>query len=125
MNKFDAIRKRKHRITIRLNDDEYERLCEWSTSCRMSMNDYIRGLIKGFQPIAFPPIEYREVLSELRQIGINVNQIASKAHSLGFIDAPEYEKNAERLSKTIVELSTPLRKGWVKFGSNKNMGSEQ
>ena len=125
MNKFDAIRKRKHRITIRLNDDEYERLCEWSTSCRMSMNDYIRGLIQGFQPVAFPPLEYSEVLFELRRIGVNMNQIATKAHALGFIDIPEYEQNAKRVWSAVAEFSKQLRNGGVKFGSNKDMGDKQ
>ena len=124
MNKFDATRKRKHRITIRLNDDEYRNLCEWSTSCRMSMNDYLRELIQGFQPVAFPPLEYKEVIDELRRIGVNMNQIASKAHSLGFIDAPEYERNEKRVRKAIADFSEPLARGGVKFGSNKNMGGK-
>lgn len=125
MNKFDATRKRKHRITIRLNDDEYRNLCEWSTACRMSMNDYLRELIQGFQPVAFPPLEYKEVIDELRRIGVNMNQIASKAHSLGFIDAPEYEQNEKRVRKAIADFSEVLTRGGVEFGSNKNMGSKE
>lgn len=97
---------------------------EWSAACRMTRSDYIRGLIQGFQPIAFPPLEYTEVLRELRQIGINMNQIASKAHSLGFIDALEYERNEKRVRKAIADFSEPLARGGVKFGSNKNMGGK-
>lgn len=109
---------------MRLSESEHEQLCEWSAACRQSKSDYLRMLLQGFQPIEFPPLEYREVLFELRQIGINMNQIASKAHSLGFIDAPEYEKNTKRLSKVVGEFSAQLRKKGVKFGGNKNMGSQ-
>jgi len=125
MNKFDSTRKRKHRITIRLNDDEYRDLCEWSTACRMSMNDYLRELIQGFQPVAFPPLEYKEVIDELRRIGVNMNQIASKAHSLGFIDVPEYEQNEKRVRKAIADFAEVLTRGGVEFGSNKNMGGKE
>lgn len=125
MNKIDSSRKRKHRVTIRLDDEEYAKLCEWSTACRMTMNDYTRMLIRGFQPVEFPPLEYREILKELRKIGVNMNQVASKAHSLGFIDAPEYEKNVKLLWKVVADFSEPLTEGGVKFGSNKNMGGQK
>ena len=118
------MRKRKHPIQIYLNDEELKNLDEWSAACRMTRSDYIRNLIQGFQPIAFPPLEYTEVLRELRQIGINMNQIASKAHSLGFIDTPEYERNERRVRKAIADFSEPLARGGVKFGSNKNMGGK-
>ena len=125
MNKFDSTRKRKHRITIRLNDDEYRDLCEWSTACRMSMNDYLRELIQGFQPVAFPPLEYKEVIDELRRIGVNMNQIASKAHSLGFVDDREYQANADRIWRCVASLSEQLVRGGVKFGYNEDMGGQR
>ena len=120
----NSMRKRQHPIQIYLNDEELKNLDEWSAACRMTRSDYLRNLIQGFQPIAFPPLEYTEVLRELRQIGVNMNQIASKAHSLGFIDAPEYERNEKRVRKAIADFSEPLARGGVKFGSNKNMGGK-
>ena len=58
-----------------------------------SRSNYIRDLIDGYQPAEFPPADYIEVLSELKRIGINMNQIAGKAHSLNFVDEPEYRRN--------------------------------
>jgi len=107
---------------VRLDDDEYKKLCEWSTDSHRTMSDYIRELLKDNQPIEFPPIEYQEVLRELRKIGINLNQIASKAHSLGFVDEREYKLDSDRLWRVVAELSSQMSRGGVKFGNNKDMG---
>ena len=80
MNKNDANRKRKHFVSLRLDDREYNKLKEWSAATNRTMSDYLRELLEDNQPIEFPPIEYQEVLRELRKIGINLNQLASKAH---------------------------------------------
>ena len=84
------MRKRNNPVQIYLDDAELKRLHEWSAAAKMSRSNYIRQLIAGFQPVAFPPVEYRQVIDELQHIGINMNQLATKAHSLGFIDEPEY-----------------------------------
>ena len=122
---YENNRKRKVQVILRLTEAEHEQLCEWSAACRMSKSDYLRNLIQGFQPVAFPPIEYSEVLFELRRIGVNMNQIATKAHTLGFIDVPDYEQNAKRVWSAVAEFSKQLRNGGVKFGSNKDMGGKQ
>ena len=122
---YENNRKRKVQVILRLTEAEHEQLCEWSAACRMSKSDYLRNLIQGFQPVAFPPLEYSEVLFELRRIGVNMNQIATKAHALGFIDIPEYEQNAKRVWSAVAEFSKQLRNGGVKFGSNKDMGDKQ
>lgn len=115
------MRKRNNPIQIYLDDAELKRLDEWSAAANMSRSNYIRQLIDGFQPVAFPPIEYEQVIDELEHIGNNMNQIAAKAHSLGFIDEPEYRRNANRVWRIVAELSAQLARGGIKIGSNKNM----
>ena len=107
---------------MRLDDDEYRKLCEWSSAANRTMSDYIRELLKDNQPIEFPPIEYQEVLRELRKIGINLNQLASKSHTLGFVDEREYKAESDRLWRVVAELSSQMSRGGVKFGNNKDMG---
>ena len=122
MNKNDANRKRKHFVSLRLDDREYNKLKEWSAATNRTMSDYLRELLEDNQPIVFPPIEYQEVLRELRKIGINLNQIASKAHSLGFVDEREYKAESHRLWRVVAELSSQMSRGGVKFGNNKDLG---
>ena len=122
MNKNDANRKRKHFVPLRLDDSEYKKLKEWSAASNRTMSDYLRELLEDNQPIEFPPIEYQEVLRELRKIGINLNQLASKAHTLGFVDEREYKVESDRLWRVVAELSSQMSSGGVKFGNNKDMG---
>ena len=116
-----AMRKRNNPVQIYLDDAELKRLDEWSAAANMSRSNYIRQLIAGFQPVEFPPVEYKQVIDELQHIGINMNQLATKAHSLGFIDEPEYRRNANRVWQIVAELAAQLARGGVKIGSNKNM----
>ena len=115
---------RKRQITIQFYLDEsvYNKLKEWSAASKRTMSDYIRELLSDSQPVAFPPIEYQEVLRELRKIGINLNQIAGKAHTLGFVDEREYKADSDRLWRVVAEFSSQMSKGGVKFGNNKDMG---
>jgi hypothetical protein len=122
MNKIDANRKRKHFVPLRLDDREYNKLKEWSAATNRTMSDYLRELLEDNQPIEFPPIEYQEVLRELRKIGINLNQLASKAHTLGFVDERDYKAESDRLWRVVAELSSQMSRGGVKFGNNKDMG---
>ena len=115
------MRKRNNPVQIYLDDAELKRLDEWSAAAKMSRSNYIRQLIAGFQPVEFPPVEYRQVIDELKHIGINMNQLATKAHSLGFIDEPEYRRNANRLWRIVAELAAQLARGGIKIGGNKNM----
>ena len=115
------MRKRNNPVQIYLDDAELKRLDEWSAAAKMSRSNYIRQLIAGFQPVEFPPAEYKQVIDELKHIGINMNQLATKAHSLGFIDEPEYRRNANRVWRIVAELAAQLARGGVKIGSNKNM----
>ena len=119
--KYEQNRNRKNQVILRLNDAELKRLDEWSAAANMSRSNYIRQLIAGFQPVAFPPVEYRQVIDELQHIGINMNQLATKAHSLGFIDEPEYRRNATRVWRVVAELSAQLARGGIKIGGNKNL----
>ena len=119
--KYEQNRNRKNQVLIRLDDAELKRLDDWSAAANMSRSNYIRQLIAGFQPVEFPPVEYRQVIDELQHIGINMNQLAAKAHSLGFIDEPEYRQNANRVWKIVAQLSRQLARGGIKIGDNKNM----
>ena len=48
-----------------------------------------------------PPLEFHEILKNLRQINNNMNQIAMKANATGFIDAKVYRENNSQLQEQI------------------------
>ena len=59
----------------------------------------IRLLLKGYEPREKPDADFYETMKELSAIGKNINQLAVKANALGFVDAPQLKKEAERWHK--------------------------
>lgn len=59
----------------------------------------IRILIRGYEPKEKPDARFYEVMRQLSTIGNNINQLASKANALGFIDAPMLKAEALRWHK--------------------------
>ena len=45
-----------------------------------------------------------DVLKELRQINVNMNQIAMKANSLNLVDAPFYRSCHEKLQESVGKI---------------------
>ena len=89
-----------------------------------TMSNYLRELIHHTQPAEFPPLEYNEVLRELRRIGINMNHIALRSNTYGFADEREFRAEVDRLWRVVAEFSRSMSRGGIKFGSDKDMGIE-
>ena len=62
------------------NPVSYTHLC-------LSEAGLIRLLIRGYEPKEKPDDRFYDVMRELSSIGNNINQLAAKANTLGFIDA--------------------------------------
>ena len=60
---------------------------------------YLRALIAGEKMRPRPPNEYAEIRRQLAAIGNNINQLAVKANTLGFIDTPMLKAEALRWHK--------------------------
>ena len=56
----------------------------------------IRLLIRGYEPREKPDGNFYEAMRKLSAIGNNINQLAVKAHALGFVDAPMLKNEALR-----------------------------
>lgn len=59
----------------------------------------IRLLLRGYEPREKPDDRFYDVMCELSAIGNNINQLTVKANTLGFVDAPQLKKEAERWHK--------------------------
>ena len=64
----------------------------------------IRLLLKGYEPREKPDADFYEAMKELSAIGNNINQLAVKANALGFVDAPQLKKEAERWHKVQADM---------------------
>ncbi|MGN1432379.1 MAG: plasmid mobilization protein [Ruminococcus sp.] len=84
---------------IRLTKEERD---DWQRKAEMTcLNEsaLVRLLMKGYEPKEKPDDRFFEAMRELSAIGSNINQLAAKANSLGFVDAPMLYREAERWHK--------------------------
>jgi len=88
------MRKRNHRVAVRLDDAEYTKLITAVERAGISQESFLRHLIGGYSPREKPPPDYYAMMEELRRIGNNLNQIARAAHITGAIDTKAYDENA-------------------------------
>ena len=56
----------------------------------------IRLLLRGYEPREKPDWRFYEAMRNLSAIGNNINQLAAKARTLGFIDVPMLKNEANR-----------------------------
>lgn len=84
---------------ILLNREEAQDLQKKAKKACLSEGALLRLLLKGYSPKEQPDERFYDVMRELSSIGNNINQLAAKANSLGFVDAVQLSKEAERWHK--------------------------
>ena len=98
------MRRRNKQINLRLSADEYDRLKKDVMKSGLTVQTYLRLLIRQIQPKEMPSADLINVLKSLQQIGNNMNQIAIVANSKGFVDTEAYWENVERLQREVSSL---------------------
>ncbi|MDL2217888.1 MobC family plasmid mobilization relaxosome protein [Christensenellaceae bacterium OttesenSCG-928-M15] len=98
------MRKRNIPMRVWLNEKEYADLTRKSDIVKMSRSSYIRTLISGHIPREPPPMEFHNLMRELRAIGNNMQQIAARANKTGYIHAEDYTANAKALKELTLSI---------------------
>lgn len=98
------MRNRNNRIVFCLNDNELKLLNSKVRKSGMSQSAFLRRLCAEKEIKEQPSADLKDIITQLRRIGINIQQIAVKAHTLGFIDAPLYRRNYEDLQVQIGKI---------------------
>lgn len=93
------MRKRNIQKIVRFSRDEAQDLQKKAKKACLSEAGLIRLLLRGYEPREKPDERFYDVMRELYSIGNNINQLAVKANTLGFVDAPQLKKEAERWHK--------------------------
>ena len=79
-----------------------------------------RLLLRSYEPKEKPDERFYEAMRELSAIGNNINQLAAKANTLGFIDAPMLRREAERWHRFQADIEAVyLRPGASKLKWNR------
>ena len=93
------MRKRSIDKHIWFSRDEAQDLQRKAKKCCLTEGAVVRLLVKGYEPKEKPDDRFYDAMRELASIGNNINQLAAKANTLGFVDAPQLKKEAERWHK--------------------------
>ena len=102
------MRKRNVQIITRLDKEENERFKKRVRKSGLSQEAYVRCLINGQVPTNAPPPDYFAMMRELHYIGVNLNQIAQKAHIMNVLDVKRYNENAAMLKAAIVNITNAV-----------------
>lgn len=87
-----------------LNSEEDRILKEKCAKANISESEYFRKIILNYEIKEKPNQEFYNAMKDLRGIAININQIAKKANSLNFIDAPKYKNMSKELKKFMLDI---------------------
>jgi len=96
--------KRIYKKQFWLTKEEVDLLNEKVKKSNMNQSDFIRNAITNSIVKEKPDERFYNSIRNLRVISNNLNQIAKKANSLGFIDAKNYKKEVEKMDMFIDEL---------------------
>ena len=100
--------KRNMKITFRLNESEHKKFKTRVKKSGLCQEEYLRQLINDFVPMDAPPLDYFAMMRELHYIGVNLNQIAQKAHTLNVLDYKRYIENINMHNKAVVEITNAV-----------------
>jgi len=96
--------KRNKEIVIWLTEKEMQNLKSNTRKCGLSQQAFLRSLLTNTTIKEQPSADFLAILKALEKIGDNINQIAAKANTLGYVDKVQYRKDSEKLEKVIAEL---------------------
>ena len=81
---------------FRLTKEEAKILEDKAQKSCLSESQLVRMLLRGYHPKEKPDERFYEAMRQLSGIANNINQLAAKAHSLGFIDAQKLDEEVIR-----------------------------
>ena len=82
---------------VRLDQSEEDELIRLCDTLHCSKSDVFRRLLKYKIVYGKPPVEFGKVMTELRKIGVNLNQLARSVNANGFANGAELRQALDDL----------------------------
>ena len=98
---------RNNTIKIRVSDDEKASILKCAEKARMNISTYIRNSALQDKVVIIDNAALYKLLSSLRMIGSNINQIAKVANSTGNVysaDVEDIRHNVEAVQKQVTRF---------------------
>ena len=102
-------RKREHRMTVRLNGDEYTKVLSKIERSGLSKQEYILSSILNKKIQERLNVDYFKLINEVNRVGTNLNQIARKLNSNESILKDEIIQNQLLLNQVLKNLNDQIK----------------
>ncbi len=99
------------RIFVRVTSAEYDSIKKNAIKSGLSMSEYARRSLVGERVMSAPPVEFIELIREVKRVGSNLNQVTRKLNALGIAHPLELERSASNITEVIDMLYQAFRPG--------------
>ena len=100
------LRTRHKRVEVYLTEEEFNYLCEVCSKTKLSKTNLLRYLLLGYYPPEGPPVNYDELIFQLRALGNNINQILHIARTNGILNQKDLQKHLSDLRNIEKKMDT-------------------
>ncbi len=94
------MRTRTKSILIRLTPEELDSIDRKAEAAKLPREKFCRMVLSGVQIKEAPPAEFFKLITEVRRVGVHLNQILKKANSIGLLDVPMIHDALDELRNT-------------------------
>ena len=102
-------RKRKHRMTCRLNDDEYERVLIKISKSGLSKQEYILSSLMNKKISEKLDLDFYKLINEINHVGNNLNQISRILNSKNPVLENEILENQRMINEVLTNLNHQIK----------------
>lgn len=102
-------RKRNHRMTCRLNDDEYERVLIKISKSGLSKQEYILSSLLNKKINEKLDLDFYKLINEINHVGNNINQISRALNSKNPIIEKEILENQRMINEVLTNLNHQIK----------------
>ena len=98
------MQKRNCNLHLRLTETEMPDFRKKAERAGINLQTCFLWMLNNHPIKEMPPVEFYEVLKNLREINLSMNQIAAKVNSSGELDTARYWQNVTELQKVVGDL---------------------
>ena len=98
------MRTREKQVIVRLTQEEYNKLVTKSENVGLTISEFLRIYINGFEPREKPPIEFYEAIKQIRKVGNNINQIARVSNGTKYVQDKDLEYVKNKITEFILDF---------------------
>ena len=91
-------------VHFRCSTDEYLKLVQMSKNTGLTQKTILRNLINNAETPLIAQADIRECYTQFHKIGVNINQIAARYNSSGFLDLKGLTPQLEELNEVTANL---------------------